>query len=214
MPFGSDVKCCCPISESLQRGEPPPGRATAAGAALGLIAMAVVALNAPATRATAIPRPSRAFAHAIPHTIKPFRSIGGVRLGFTVAQVDRRFGPPDHRFTVPHHHLAKYIYDDENFEVGFGGVLPRVIWVASYRRQDHIPHGLSVDSSTLAQARRAYPHGLHCSHGACTLYDHGDRSQPHMTFEFSLVGHRLGDIELSVPISRLRQITGPRSWAP
>jgi hypothetical protein len=29
-----------------------------------------------------------------------------------------------------------------------------------------------------------------------------------MTFEFSLVGHRLGDIELSVPISRLHQIIG------
>jgi hypothetical protein len=97
--------------------------------------MVVVALNAPATGATAIAHPSRAFARAIPHTIKPFRSIGGVRLGFTVAQVDRRFGRPDHRFPVPHHHLAKYIYDDENFEVGFGGVLLRVIWVASYRRQ-------------------------------------------------------------------------------
>jgi hypothetical protein len=162
----------------------------------------VLAVTAPAIKAAAAPHATR----SIPHTIKPFRSVGGLRLRFTVAQVDRRFGRPEHRFPVAHHHLAKYDYRDENFEVGFGGMPPHVIWVATHRRQDHTPQGLRIDYSTPAQAHRMYPHGLHCSHGSCTLYDHGDRSRPHMTLDFGLPGHRLGDIELSVPISRLRHL--------
>jgi hypothetical protein len=214
VPAASDDKCSRRTRVFAGCGWSAPQRSTAAGTALGLFTIVAVALNAPAIGAAAAPHPT-VFARSIPHTVEPFRSVGGVGLGFTVAQVNRRFGPPDHRFPVAHRHLAKYVYDDENFEVGFGGAPLRVVWVATYRRQDHTMQGLRIDSSTVAQARRVYPQGLRCTSGgtrppspSCTLYDDGDRSRPHMTFDFGLPGHRLGDIELSLPTSRAERIIG------
>ncbi len=187
-------------------------QSTLTGAAVGLIAALVIALSSAVSGvavAHARSRSAHGSAHRISRVIKPFRSIDGVRLGFTIAQVDRRFGRPDHRFRVAHRRLAKYDYQDEDLEVGFGGSPRRVIWVATSRLQDHTPQGVRVDLSTMTQARRAYRHELHCSYRSCTLYDRGRRSRPHMSFHFFALDHRLwlGNVELSVSLRRFRRVT-------
>jgi hypothetical protein len=111
-----------------------------------------------------------ASAQAYNHKVVPFKSVAGLPLKLTPAQVRHRLGKPSHVIRVSGK-VAEYDYESKHLSVEFDNTQAqdRADFVGVNDGAYHTVHGIHLGSSP-KQLHHAFGHKLKCDNGSCTLY--------------------------------------------
>lgn len=131
---------------------------------LTLPALLVAALT---LAASAVP----ATARSLPRKIVLYKSIAGVPLGLTPAQVKRRLGKPSHTIRVSGK-IAELDFDRVGINVEFDTIHhpDQSDFVAAHKSRYHTSRGIHPGSTVKALKRAYRGRHLKCQTGLCTLY--------------------------------------------
>jgi hypothetical protein len=121
-----------------------------------------------------------ALARSVSHTMVPYRSLGGVQLKWTPAQVKKRLGKPD---AVFHYRgrISAYEYDGAELRVDFDTLQKQDraafigVWGGPYHTIKRIRIGTS--EKTLKRKLHGYQH-LSCTYLGCTISKSADSPAP------------------------------------
>ncbi len=119
-----------------------------------------------ATVAAAMP----AGARPLPRKIVLYKSIAGVPLGLTPAQVKHRLGKPSHTIRVSGK-IAALEFDGDQINVEFDTIHRPDLsdFMAANSSRYHTSKGIHP-GSTVKAVKKAYKGQLKCQSGLCTLY--------------------------------------------
>jgi hypothetical protein len=121
-----------------------------------------------------------ALARGVSHKMVPYRSLGGVQLKWTPAQVSKRLGKPD---AVSHYggRISGYEYDAAELRVDFDTLQEQDraafigVWGGPYHTIKRVRIGTS--EKTLKRRLRGYQH-FSCTKLGCTISKSAESSEP------------------------------------
>jgi hypothetical protein len=160
-----------------------------------IVSLALLAACGAAQAAAA--QPAHAVAARVGSKIVLFKSIGGISLGATPKQIERRLGKPNQTIHVAHR-IAEITYYKAGLSFQFD-TLQRsdpADDVAAIGPRFHTAKGIHVGAST-ARVKHAY-HGIHCNKYQCALYQGPRGAVGSRITTFTLFGGKVNTIQLQI----------------
>jgi hypothetical protein len=147
-----------------------------------------------ATSAVALALPGAALAYN--HRVVPFKTVAGIPLKLTPAEVRHRLGRPSHVTRVSGK-VAQYDYDSKHLSIQFDTLQKedRADFVGVNDGSYRTVHGIHLGSSSKA-VRHAFGGALKCEADICALYEGKPGSLNSTRTDFSFFEGKLASMDI------------------